>query len=175
MSYYDNITKEYSEDAQNEIAILIEDINLTLFGKIVIGKFYVPLLFPLLAKSGPIEQYYAAPSTNQIINHTLTSKPYKETNFIRLAFPRYMIEPVIVYRGGIPWVLKDTKFNIGLTGGNTEYVSVTISGLYGHELYTKWYLHTSKYDDPASASNPMMKASVKNPNSIKEDDYGDEG
>lgn len=94
----------------------------------MIGNFYIPIMFPLVENGESTELEFEAPETNNILNGSLSSKPYVERNFVSLAIPKYI---VMNFKKEIP---KDTKFLVAFIGGNKSVENISIIGLYGHEL-----------------------------------------
>ena len=94
----------------------------------MIGNFYIPILFPLVENGESTELEFEAPSTGNILNGSLASKPYVERNYISLAIPKYI---VMNFEKLIP---KGTKFLVAFIGGNKSIENISIVGLYGHEL-----------------------------------------
>lgn len=94
----------------------------------MIGNFYIPILFPLVENGESTELEFEAPSTGNILNGSLASKPYVERNYLSLAIPKYI---VMNFEKVIP---KGTKFLVAFIGGNKSIENISIIGLYGHEL-----------------------------------------
>ncbi len=94
----------------------------------VIGKFYVPVLFPLVDKGdGPVEYLYNKPKTH-LSNNTIIPTNYTATNYIELVIPKYI---VMQFKKEIP---KDTKFLIGFSGEHKKLSNLNIIGLYGADI-----------------------------------------
>ena len=94
----------------------------------MIGNFYIPIMFPLVENGESTELEFEAPETNNILNGSLSSKPYVERNFVSLAIPKYI---VMNFKKEIP---KDNKFLVSFIGGNKSVENISIIGVYGHEL-----------------------------------------
>lgn len=94
----------------------------------MVGKFYIPVLFPLVDMAdGPEEFIHNAPKKNGIIGDIEGSK-YTEQNYIELIIPKYI---VMQFRDIIP---KGTKFLIGFSGEHKKISNLNVIGLYGAEL-----------------------------------------
>lgn len=93
--------------------------------KDMVGKFYIPSLFPLIDKAdGPEEFEYNMPKTIKT-NNTIIPVKYSEVNYIELVIPKYI---VMQFRNKIP---KDTKFLIGFSGEHKKISNLNIIGIYG--------------------------------------------
>ena len=93
--------------------------------KDMIGKFYIPVLFPLVDKSdGPEEFEYSMPKTIKT-NNTIIPVKYSSVNYIELVIPKYI---VMQFRDKIP---KDTMFLIGFSGEHKKISNLNVIGLYG--------------------------------------------
>ena len=94
----------------------------------MIGKFYIPVLFPLVDKAdGPEEFIHNAPRKNGIIGD-IDGIQYTEQNYVELIIPKYI---VMQFRDIIP---KGTKFLIGFSGEHKKISNLNVIGLYGAEL-----------------------------------------
>lgn len=142
---------DYYEKLVLEIAILQEDIKLPALPKEeltlgtltayaaagkpyrlmqncykdMVGKFYIPILFPLVDKSdGPEEFEYDMPKTLKT-NNTIMPVKYSEINYIELVIPKYI---VMQFTDVIP---KDTMFLVGFSGEHKKISNLNIIGIYG--------------------------------------------
>ena len=96
--------------------------------KDMIGKFYIPSLFPLIDKSsGPEEFLHKAPSLPKS-NDTLKTDKYTELNYVELIIPKYI---VMQFRDVIP---KDTMFLIGFNGEHKKLSNLNVVGIYGPNI-----------------------------------------
>ena len=94
----------------------------------MIGKFYIPVLFPLVDKGdGPEIFLHDSPKTANIIGNAVGEK-YKEYNYISLVIPKYI---VMQFRDFIP---AGTKFLIGFSGEHKKISNLNVIGLYGADL-----------------------------------------
>ena len=94
----------------------------------MVGKFYIPVLFPLVDKSdGPEEYEYNTPRT-QLSNNTIRPVRYTSVNYIELVIPKYI---VMQFRDKIP---KDTIFLIGFSGEHKKISNLNVIGLYGADI-----------------------------------------
>lgn len=145
----------YNQNIMIEVAILKDQINLPYvsdevdrYGKIhtpdlvyqnMIGNFYIPVLTPLvednkaegdMASDGSTSYalQFKAPSTNNIINKSMTVDTYEESNYIQLIIPKYIL---LNFRHFVP---ARTKFIIGIIGGKVTPNNINIIGLYTHDL-----------------------------------------
>lgn len=94
----------------------------------VIGAFYIPVLFPLIEKNVPKEVRFSAPSTNNIVNGSLSTSSYVERNFVSLTIPKYM---TLQWKDKIP---AGTKFLVAFVGGRPTVDNANIIGIYGQDL-----------------------------------------
>ena len=93
-----------------------------------IGKFYIPVLFPLVdIADGPEEFLHNAPKKGNIVGD-IQGIQYTELNYIPLVIPKYI---VMKFRDVIP---KATKFLIGFSGEHKKISNLNVIGLYGAEL-----------------------------------------
>lgn len=95
----------------------------------MIGKFYIPSLFPLIDKAdGPEEFIYSAPKTYKSNGTLKPVDKYIETNYLELIIPKYI---VMQFKDVIP---KDTYFLIGFNGEEKEITNLNIIGIYGAKI-----------------------------------------
>lgn len=94
----------------------------------MVGKFYIPVLFPLVDKGdGPEIFVHDSPKTFNIIGNAVGEK-YKEYNYISLIIPKYI---VMQFRDVIP---AGTRFLIGFSGEHKKISNLNVIGLYGADL-----------------------------------------
>ena len=151
MNLTNNNDSDYYEKLVLEIAILQEDIELPSLPKEeltlatltaysnagkpfrlmqncytdMVGKFYIPVLFPLVDKAdGPEEFEYSVPKSIKS-NDTILPVKYSEINYLELVIPKYI---VMQFRDVIP---KDTMFLVGFSGEHKKISNLNIIGIYG--------------------------------------------
>lgn len=91
----------------------------------MVGKFYIPVLFPLVDKAdGVVEYEYNHPRYDKS-NNTIKPVRYISTNYVELIIPKYI---VMQFRDVIP---KDTIFLIGFSGEHKKISNLNIIGIYG--------------------------------------------
>lgn len=96
--------------------------------KDMVGKFYIPVLFPLVDKSDGIEEYeYNYPRT-QKSNGTIKPVRYSMVNYVELVIPKFI---VMQFRNKIP---KDTMFLIGFSGEHKKISNLNVVGIYGANI-----------------------------------------
>jgi hypothetical protein len=94
--------------------------------KDVMGKFYIPSLFPLVDKSNGAEEFiYKSPNTYKSNKSIKPIRSYEAANYVNLIIPKYI---VMQFRDVIP---KDTIFLIGFNGEEKEINNINVVGLYG--------------------------------------------
>lgn len=97
----------------------------------MIGKFSVPILFPLGNNTGdPEEQDMFSEPRNIISDSNLMTNPYQKSNFIELTIPKYIV------MNFIDIIPKNTKFIICFIGESLDIEDIKIIGVserYGGE------------------------------------------
>lgn len=97
----------------------------------MIGKFSVPILFPLGNNTGdPEEQDMFSEPRNIISDSNLMTNPYQKSNYIELTIPKYII------MNFIDIIPKNTKFIICFIGESLDIEDIKIIGVserYGGE------------------------------------------
>ena len=94
----------------------------------MVGKFYMPVLFPLVDKSDGVEEYeYNYPKYDKS-NGTIKPIKYISTNYVELVIPKYI---VMQFKNKIP---KDTIFLIGFSGEHKKISNLNVIGLYGADI-----------------------------------------
>ena len=97
--------------------------------KDMMGKFYIPSLFPLVDKASGAEEFiYKSPKTYKTNKSIRPMKRYEASNYVNLVIPKYI---VMQFRDVIP---KDTVFLIGFNGEEKEISNINVVGLYGADL-----------------------------------------
>lgn len=97
----------------------------------MIGKFSVPILFPLGNNTGdPEEQDMFSEPRNIISDSNLMTNPYQKSNYIELTIPKYIV------MNFIDIIPKNTKFIICFIGESLDIEDIKIIGVserYGGE------------------------------------------
>lgn len=127
----------YYEDQQistPEIAVLAEDIvlpeitgnstNPFYLYKDILGKFFLPIMTPMLDKNNIKETQKSSPSTKGHKGNLLIVESCKSTNYISLYIPKYIL---LNFVNKVP---KGTEFIIASIGGSIEIEDMRIIGIY---------------------------------------------
>lgn len=134
-NFFEDIsTQEYTGTISNEVAILQEKIILPQKcqhkWQNTIGKFFIPILFPLVEEgSEAIEKTHKAPSTKHIVCSGFMTKSYLERNFIRLMTPKHLFPSVALWNGEYWYIPKKTRFIITFIGGSTLAADIKVIGV----------------------------------------------
>lgn len=130
MNVLNSSSNEFFNGLKIEIAILQEDVTLPssmLEFKNEIGKFYVPVLFPLIdSADGAVDIALNAPKNNT--NGALVGKQYYERNYINIIIPKYI---VLNFTDVIP---KGTKFLLSFMGEKFTLENLNIIGIFGNNI-----------------------------------------
>ena len=129
----------YFEDQQIstiERVVLAEDIILPEINKDCIsgspfylykdtlGKFFLPIMTPMLDKNSIREAQKISPSTRGHKGNPLTTESCRSTNYISLYIPKYIL---LNFINKVP---KGTEFIIASVGGSIEIEDMRIIGIY---------------------------------------------
>lgn len=136
-SFFESVSTEtYSDSLSIEIAILLEEIVLPTPWISMIGKFYIPILFPLVNGNKVMETLCPAPTTSHIICQGFKTKKYKKKNFVRLTIPEYMFSTISVYDSDrkVYYIPSHTRFIVSFVGGSSSVGDMNIIGLVGKSL-----------------------------------------
>ena len=130
--FKDISSEDFSSSISNEIAILQERIILPKRWTNIIGKFFIPILFPLVDNNNSaIEKIHRAPSTKNIICSGFITKSYTERNFIRLTIPKHLFLSVAIWDNNYKhWYIPNkTEFIVSFIGGSTLASNIKIIGV----------------------------------------------
>ena len=135
--FEDISTNEYAKSLSNEIAELQEELILSTPWMSMIGKFYIPIIFPMVEHAGEaFERTIPAPSTKNIICSGFKTKNYKERNFVRIVIPEYLLSTVAQWDEDrkIWYIPKKTRFIVSFIGGSTSVGDMNIIGVVCKDL-----------------------------------------
>lgn len=88
------------------------------------GKFYLPILTPLVDKTDTSNRTGKSPSIKGSGRESLSTSNYSTSNYLTLTIPKYI---VLQFRSKIP---KGTEFLIAIQGGEIKLDRIRIVGLY---------------------------------------------
>lgn len=92
--------------------------------KNMMGKFFLPIMTPLVDKGDIMDQGRGAPSTRGHRGASLRTSDYTSANYILLPIPKYIL---LNFRDKVP---KGTKFIMASIGGSLDTDKMRIVGLY---------------------------------------------
>lgn len=132
-NFYEDIAMEnFSGSISSEIAILQEEIIFPHKWENKIGKFFIPILFPLVTeRSGAVERTKPAPNIKNIVCQGFTVNSYLERNFIRLMIPKHLYPTVAVwdFAKKIWYIPQYTVFIVSFIGGSTLASDIKVTGV----------------------------------------------
>lgn len=111
------LTLEYLEN-MGEYKLAINEYQDTM------GKFYLPIMTPLVDKAETNDKLTVAPSTRQHRGSNLRTQSYNTTNFISLVIPKYIL---LNFKDKVP---KGTEFIIASIGSSLDIDDMRIIGIY---------------------------------------------
>lgn len=122
-TYYQDQDYKYPE-----IAILLEDISWS--NKT--GKFFIPILTPIMSSNTAFENKRPAVSKSNIINRVSNISGFVESNFVELTLPEYLLPQKSIDEDGnitpeTPYK-KNDKFIIVFVGGDIN--KIRLIGVY---------------------------------------------
>ena len=88
------------------------------------GKFYLPIMTPLVDKSSAVNTRRSAPSTKTHKGSTLNTSSYNTSNYITLTIPKYI---VLNFTDRIP---AGTEFIVVSIGDSLNIKDMRIIGIY---------------------------------------------
>ena len=116
-----SIEEELSHDYLKFIGPYVLAFNVY---KNMMGKFFLPIMTPLVDKGDASEQDKVSPSTRGHRGASLRTNDYISTNYISLPIPKYIL---LNFRDMVP---KGTRFIMASIGGSLDTDKMRIVGLY---------------------------------------------
>jgi hypothetical protein len=88
------------------------------------GKFSIPILNPLAETSEPVETDAGTGTVRNILNNSsIMITPYKESNYVELNIPKYIL------LNFVDTVPKGTKFLVCFIGGSIKVKDIRVIGV----------------------------------------------
>lgn len=141
-NYYENKVHDATERV-----VLAQDIKIVTY-KDLKGKFYFPVLTPLLSKTKPYRRKKVAPSTKYQKSKKLKPKAYYESNYVVLTIPKSL---VLLFTKKIP---KGTEFTASFVGGEQEIMKLKITSVF---KYVSNKYKADRQDAPRTPANRIER------------------